>query len=99
MRRGWACTARPISRRWRSITRRCSPTTSPTGRPAGARRRSDDVYDHVLSDDEKRELLRIARATLREFLAVGRIPPGAPHKQTLLEPAGVFVTLTEGDDL
>jgi hypothetical protein len=57
------------------------------------------TYDHVLSEDEKRELLRIARATLREFLAVGRIPPGAPHKKTLLDPAGVFVTLTEGDAL
>ncbi|HKA90755.1 MAG TPA: AmmeMemoRadiSam system protein A [Haliangiales bacterium] len=56
-------------------------------------------YDHVLSDDEKRELLRIARATLREFLAVGRIPPGAPHKKTLLAPAGVFVTLSEGESL
>ncbi len=56
-------------------------------------------YEYELSDDEKRELLRIARATLREFLAVGRIPPGAPHKKTLLAPAGVFVTLTEGDAL
>jgi AmmeMemoRadiSam system protein A len=56
-------------------------------------------YEYVLSDDEKRELLRIARATLREFLAVGRIPPGAPHRATLLAPAGVFVTLTEGQEL
>jgi AmmeMemoRadiSam system protein A len=57
------------------------------------------AYDHVLTDDEKRELLRIARATLREFLASGRIPPGKPHKETLLRPAGAFVTLHKGDDL
>ena len=57
------------------------------------------AYHHSLSDDEKRELLRIARATLREFLSSGRIPPGKPHKQSLLEPAGAFVTLHKGDEL
>jgi AmmeMemoRadiSam system protein A len=56
-------------------------------------------YDHALSDDEKVELLRIARATLREFVRSGRIPPGAPHRESLLAPAGVFVTLHQGADL
>jgi uncharacterized protein len=51
-------------------------------------------YEYVLSDDEKRELLRIARSTLNEW-----IPPGAPHRESLLAPAGVFVTLSVGDDL
>lgn len=51
-------------------------------------------YSHALADDEKRELLRIARATLKEFLVSGRIPPGAPHRQSLLLPAGVFVSLS-----
>ena len=32
-------------------------------------------YHHVLSDQEKRELLRIARATLREYLTTGFMPP------------------------
>ena len=50
-------------------------------------------YDHPLADDEKRELLRIARATLREHLDTGRIPPGKPHRATLLQPAAVFVSL------
>jgi uncharacterized protein len=57
------------------------------------------AYEHSLSDDEKRELLRIARATLREFLHSGRIPPGKPHKESLLQPAGAFVTLHKGGDL
>lgn len=56
-------------------------------------------YDHPLRDDEKRELLRIARATLREFLDTGRIPPGKPHRPTLLAPAAVFVTLHRDDAL
>ena len=56
-------------------------------------------YDHALADDEKRELLRIARATLREHLDTGRIPPGKPHRATLLAPAAVFVTLHRDDDL
>jgi AmmeMemoRadiSam system protein A len=50
-------------------------------------------YDHPLADDEKRELLRIARATLREHLDTGRIPPGKPHRPSLLLPAAVFVSL------
>lgn len=50
-------------------------------------------YRHQLADDEKRELLRIARATLREHLDTGRIPPGKPHRESLLTPAAVFVTL------
>jgi AmmeMemoRadiSam system protein A len=50
-------------------------------------------YQHQLDDKEKRELLRIARATLREFLRSGRIPPGKPHRQSLVDPAGAFVTL------
>jgi len=56
-------------------------------------------YTHQLADDEKRELLRIARATLREHSFSGRIPPGKPHRESLLAPASVFVSLHEGDDL
>jgi len=42
---------------------------------------------------ERKELLRIARSTLREYLAIGMIPPGKPHRKTLHQPAGAFVTL------
>lgn len=57
------------------------------------------TYTHQLADDEKRELLRIARATLREHSYSGRIPPGKPHRESLLAPAAVFVTLHLGDQL
>lgn len=56
-------------------------------------------YGHQLADDEKRELLRIARATLREHSYSGRIPPGKPHRETLLAPAAVFVSLHADDEL
>ena len=56
-------------------------------------------YDHILSDDEKRELLRIARATIKEYLSSGRLPPGSPHKATLVQPGGVFVSLHVGGEL
>ena len=56
-------------------------------------------YAHVLADDEKRELLRIARATLREHGYSGRIPPGKPHRESLVAPAAVFVSLHRGGDL
>lgn len=57
------------------------------------------TYTHPLADDEKRELLRIARATLREHSFSGRIPPGKPHRESLLAPAAVFVTLHLGGEL
>ncbi|WP_428262935.1 AmmeMemoRadiSam system protein A [Haliangium sp.] len=50
-------------------------------------------YSFVLTDDEKRELLRIARATLREYFHTGRIPPGKPHRDSLTTEAGAFVSL------
>jgi AmmeMemoRadiSam system protein A len=56
-------------------------------------------YDYTLTDEEKKELLRIARATLKEFLMSGRMPPGAPHRKSLTAPAGVFVSLHDGDEL
>jgi AmmeMemoRadiSam system protein A len=57
------------------------------------------IYSHQLTFDEKRELLRIARATLREFLRTGRLPPGKPHRPSLLAPAAVFVSLHVEDSL
>lgn len=57
------------------------------------------AYTHSLDDNEKKELLRIARATLREFARTGRPPPGKPHRETLLENAGAFVTLHLGRNL
>jgi uncharacterized protein len=56
-------------------------------------------YDHVLTFDERKELLRIARATLREYLRSGLIPPGKPHRDCLVAPAAVFVTLRVGGEL
>lgn len=51
-------------------------------------------YAFDLADDERRELLRIARATLREWVDSGRIPPGKPHRAALVAPASVAVTVT-----
>jgi AmmeMemoRadiSam system protein A len=56
-------------------------------------------YTHELNDHEKRELLRIARATLREYFSTGVIPPGAPHRPCLVAPAGAFVSLHKGKEL
>jgi len=47
-----------------------------------------------LDDKEQKELLRIARATLREWLSTGYLPPGAPHRKSLLEQRGAAVTLS-----
>jgi len=57
------------------------------------------AYNHTLSNEEKTELLRIARATLREFVRTGMIPPGKPHRESMLLEGGAFVTLHIEDQL
>jgi AMMECR1 domain-containing protein len=56
------------------------------------------AYGFELASDEQRELLRIARATLREYADSGRIPPGKPHRPSLVGAAQVTVRLRRGDD-
>lgn len=51
------------------------------------------TYPHALTDEEKHELCRIARATLREHCRSGRMPPGKPHRKTLLAEAPAMVIL------
>ncbi len=46
-----------------------------------------------LKPAERRELLRIARATLGEYLSLGRVPESTPDREALQRPAGAFVTL------
>ena len=46
-----------------------------------------------LDDSGRRELNRIARVTLREFLRSGKLPPGAPHKKALRRRSGKSETL------
>jgi AMMECR1 domain-containing protein len=48
-------------------------------------------------DKDRRELLRIARATIREHFLTGDLPPGAPHRQPLLEPCGAAVMIHRED--
>lgn len=53
----------------------------------------------ALTDDDRRELLRIARTTLREMARMGEIPPGKPHRESLLVPSAAFVVLRRGETL
>lgn len=53
----------------------------------------------ILDERDRRELLRIARATLRENLSTGFLPPGSPHRASLLAPSGAFVTIKVADEL
>ncbi|MEK6606828.1 MAG: AmmeMemoRadiSam system protein A [Myxococcota bacterium] len=48
---------------------------------------------NVLSDDDRKELLRIARVAIREHLRGGRIVPGAADVAALREPRALFVSL------
>ncbi len=52
-----------------------------------------------LSDNEKKELLIIARTTLEKHVRGGKIPEDIPLDKKLLEKRGVFVTLQKHDTL
>ncbi len=47
----------------------------------------------VLIEQDRRELLRIARVTLDEWLRNAREPAGGTHRTTLLQPASAFVSI------
>jgi AmmeMemoRadiSam system protein A len=54
---------------------------------------AEPAVERVLDDSDQKELLRISRATLREYLTTGYLPPGAPHRKLLLAPRAAFVSV------
>lgn len=53
----------------------------------------------VLSESAQKELLALARASLETYFKTGRMPDFRPVTPELLQRAGAFVTLHNGDDL
>ncbi|MDY0002849.1 MAG: AmmeMemoRadiSam system protein A [Polyangia bacterium] len=49
-----------------------------------------------LEEEDREELLGLARASLRGYLRSGRRPADPPRSERLREPAGAFVTLKTG---
>ena len=52
-----------------------------------------------LDDHERRELLRIARVCVKEWLRSGRLPPGAPHRAPLKQVAACVVKVLLDDQV
>ena len=52
-----------------------------------------------LSEAQRRELLKLARTTIRDYLQTGRIPDYQTGDATLARRSGVFVTLKENGEL
>jgi len=51
----------------------------------------------AFEERDRRELLRIARASIREHFLTGMLPLGTPHRQALLEPCGAVVQIHRPD--
>ena len=49
----------------------------------------------MLNQSAQKEVLRIARRTLEEYLTTGKIPSFSPTNKILLKPLGAFVTLRQ----
>ncbi|OGD15124.1 MAG: hypothetical protein A2W20_03755 [Candidatus Aminicenantes bacterium RBG_16_66_30] len=60
---------------------------------------SPEDGEYSLTPEEKAELLRLARASVTEFVERRAAIEDASGKAKFLEPRGVFVTLTKGGDL
>ena len=54
---------------------------------------------HQLSDEDRTELLQVARRTLEVFLSTNQTPVIETESQSLLQPRGAFVTLHKGAQL
>ncbi len=53
----------------------------------------------MLDDSARRELLALTRVTLESYFKMGRLPEYRPEHPGLLQRAGAFVTLHNGDEL
>jgi len=69
---------------------------SGTGKPGPG---EGDRGEYSLTPEEKAELLRLARASVTEFIGSRVVIEDASGQAKFLEPRGVFVTLTKGGDL
>ena len=58
-------------------------------------RESPPAGDRYLTDEEREELLRIARSAATTWLREGRVPEESPASEKLKAPGAAFVTLTE----
>lgn len=54
---------------------------------------ADEIIMEPISDEDKRELLKIARLTLEEYVRHGRVPKVEVKSARLKKPEGAFVTL------
>lgn len=52
-----------------------------------------------LSEQDRKELISIARNTLESYLSTGKVPEVHPASPALSEPAGAFVSLHQDDEL
>lgn len=52
-----------------------------------------------LNEQDRKELISIARNTLESYLSTGKVPKVNPARPALSERAGAFVSLHEGDEL
>ncbi len=62
-------------------------------------RGSHPYGDRYLADEERKELLRIARRAATTWIREGRVPDESPASEKLNAPGAAFVTLTEGKHL
>ena len=62
-------------------------------------RESPPAGDRYLTDEEREELLGIARRAATTWLREGRVPEEFPASERLKAPGAAFVTLTEGGQL
>ncbi len=75
------------------------PADRVVGYFAAAISAAEEAQDTSLTDEQKKELLTLARRTLESFLRDGSLPALPTSSPIYAEPRGAFVTLTKNGDL
>ena len=74
-------------------------STMPAAPPPAAGEKKSAADEKEMTSQEKKELLKIARATVESYVQTGKIPVFSPAFPALKQPLGAFVTLKEHGQL
>ena len=67
--------------------------------PPATQEKKNTAAEQGMSAEEKKELLKIARATVESYVQTGKLPEFSPASAALRRPLGAFVTLKENGQL
>ena len=75
------------------------PSATPKAAPISSEKKELLKDEKILKPQEEKELLKIARATVENYVKTGKLPEFSPTSPALQRPLGAFVTLKKNGQL